>query len=351
MNNNGVLLRAIQTGLTLLVCIAAWQTVQAGEIINGAGATFPYPLYGAWAHKYEQLTGVRLNYQSIGSGGGVRQIRARTVHFGASDGVLTPKELNADGLLQFPLTVGGVVPIVNVPGIAPGQLKLSADALANIYLGKIKKWSDPALKELNSGLDLPDKAIVVVRRADGSGTTFLFSNYLSKVSTEWKDKVGAGMALSWPVGIGGKGNEGVAAFVRQVECSIGYVEFAYALENKLAYIQLKNRAGRFVMPTIESFQAAVANADWANTPAFGVVPTDQPGDESWPITGASFILIHKKQRDCNVASAMLKFFDWCLRHGQDIAIEKHYVPIPENVVELIEAAWRKEIRCGGKPVW
>jgi len=319
--------------------------------ITGAGATFPYPVYSKWAFKFNQLTGLSLNYQSIGSGGGIAQIKAKTVDFGASDAPLTKEELDANGLVQFPMVIGGVVPVINIEGIKDKELKLTPDALAGIFLGKIKKWNDPILRELNPALKLPDKDINVVHRADGSGTTWLFTNYLSKVSSEWNQKVGCEKAVSWTVGVGGKGNEGVTAYVQKLEGSIGYVEFAYALQNNMTTVMLRNRSDEFVSPSIESFQSAASNADWKNTPGFAVVLTDQPGKGSWPITGASFILIHKNQTDRVKADAMLKFFDWCYRHGEELARELHYVPIPQDVVSLIENSWRSDIISGGEKVW
>jgi len=319
--------------------------------INGAGASFPYPLYSQWAYKYEQLTGLKLNYQSIGSGGGIAQIKARTVDFGASDAPLQKEELDQAGLIQFPLIMGGVVPVVNIKGVKDGQIKLSGPVLADIFLGKVKKWNDPAIANLNKGLKLPDLEISVVHRADGSGTTWIFTNYLSKVSQDWKGKVGNDKSVAWPAGVGGKGNEGVAAYVQQINGAIGYVEFAYALENKIPYVLLQNQAGKFVAPTIESFQAAANNADWEKAPGFYMVLTDQPGEKSWPITGASFILIYKDQKDSAKAKAMLKFFDWCYNNAGDMAKKLNYVPMPKKVFELVEKGWSKEILSGGKPVW
>ena len=323
------------------------------KVINGAGATFPYPIYAQWAYKYEKLTRTKINYQSIGSGGGVAQIKAKTVDFGASDAPLTPEELNESGLIQFPMVIGGVVPVVNLANIIAGSLKLSPEVLADIYLGKIKKWNDARIKQLNPGINLPNKSITVVHRADGSGTTWIFTNYLSKVSDEWKEKVGFGKAVAWPKAnnVAGKGNEGVASFVKNVDGAIGYVEFAYALQNKMNYVQLKNKEGKYVKPMIESFQAAAANADWVNAPCYYLVLTDQPGANSWPITGASFILMHKKQQDKEQARTVLEFFDWCYRHGADLAIKLDYVPVPEEVYNLVEATWKKEIKANGQPVW
>ncbi len=323
-----------------------------GMTINGAGATFPYPVYAQWAYKYEKLKGVKLNYQSIGSGGGIAQIKAKTVDFGASDAPLKAEALEKFGLIQFPMIMGGVVPVVHIKGVGPGKMRLSPEVLADIFLGKIKTWNDPAIRKLNPGLVLPDKNITVVHRADGSGTTWIFTNYLDKVSKEWHAKVGTGKAVSWPAGVGGKGNEGVSAYVQKVNGGIGYVEYAYALQNKLAHVLLKNRAGKFVAPTIKTFQSAAANADWAHAPGFYMVLTDQPGEKSWPITGASFILVYKVQKKPETGKAVLAFFDWAYRHGAQIAMKLDYVPIPEKVVRLVEATWKKEIKdTKGHPLW
>ncbi len=336
--------------VTFLTILSIWAGNAAGEAVTltGAGATFPYPVYSQWAYKYEKLTGVRLNYQSIGSGGGIAQIKAGTVDFGASDAPLVAKELTEAGLVQFPMIIGGVVPVINVQGVKAGALKISGEILADIYLGKIKKWNEESIKKLNPNVNLPDKAITVVRRADGSGTTWLFTNYLDKVSKEWHEKVGTGKAVAWPVGVGGKGNEGVASYVQKISGGIGYVEYAYALQNKMTYVQMQNKAGKFVLPAIKTFQAAAANAEWEKSEGYYVVLTDQKGEESWPITGASFILIHKVQKDAKKASEMLKFFDWCYRHGAEMAEKLDYVPIPMNVVEMVENTWNKEVKVEGK---
>jgi phosphate transport system substrate-binding protein len=320
-------------------------------VINGAGATFPYPIYSQWAHKYKNMHGVQLNYQSIGSGGGIAQIKAKTVDFGASDAPLKAKELDNHDMIQFPMVIGGVVPVVNIEGIAPGQIVLDAQMLSGIFLGTIKKWDDAALKLLNPDVALPAKDITVVHRADGSGTTWIFTNYLDKISEEWHTAVGTGKAVSWPTGVGGKGNEGVANYVKRVDGAIGYVEYAYALQNQMSHVMLVNREGNAVAPTIESFQAAAANADWANTPGYSVVLTDQPGKDSWPITGASFILIYKEQKNFETAKTVLSFFDWCYRHGAEMAQSLHYVPIPLNVVTIVEKTWHDEIKSGSKTVW
>ena len=319
--------------------------------LNGAGATFPYPIYSQWAHTYNKVTGTRVNYQSIGSGGGIAQIKAKTVDFGASDAPLKPPYLDGIGLIQFPMIMGGVVPVVNVKGIEPGQLKLTKQLLSDIFLGKIKKWNDRRIADTNPDIDLPDQDIAVVHRADGSGTTWIFTNYLDKVSPQWHEKVGTDKAVEWPTGMGGKGNEGVAAYVQRVKGSIGYVEYAYALQNKMAHVKLQNIAGHFVDPTIESFQAAAANADWAGSPGFYVVLTDQPGEKSWPITGASFILMYKEQEKADIARAALDFFDWCYDHGSKKAEELHYVPMPKEVVEIVRRLWADELKSAGNPIW
>ncbi|RMH60082.1 MAG: phosphate ABC transporter substrate-binding protein PstS [Zetaproteobacteria bacterium] len=325
---------------------------QAATTINGAGATFPYPVYSKWAWAYNKETGVRLNYQSIGSGGGIKQIKARTVDFGASDAPLKPEELDKFGLMQWPQIMGGVVPVVHIEGIGTGQLRLTAENLADIYLGKIKKWDDARIAASNPGLKLPHQDITVVHRADGSGTTWIFTNYLSKVSDEWKNKVGNAKSVQWPVGLGGKGNEGVAAFVRKVNGSIGYVEYAYALQNRMASVLLQNRAGNFVAPTSANFQAAAAGADWAHAKGYYMVLTNQPGANSWPITGASFILMYKTQDNPEQAREVLKFYDWSFHHGQKIAESLDYVPMPASVVKMIEASWKNEIKDKhGNPIW
>jgi len=319
--------------------------------ITGAGATFPYPIYAKWAEAYNQKTGMRLNYQSIGSGGGIKQIKAKTVDFGASDAPLKAEELNEAGLIQFPMIIGGVVPVVNLPGIKPGEIKLSGAVLADIFLGKITKWDDKAIADLNKGVNLPSAAISVVHRADGSGTTWIYTNYLTKVSKEWADKVGNDKDVAWPTGVGGKGNEGVASYVERIKGSIGYVEYAYALQNKMTHVKLGNRDGNFVDPTSDAFQAAAANADWAHAPGYYLVLTDQPGKDAWPISGASFILVYKEQAKPDVGEAVLKFFDWSYRNGGKMAEDLDYVPIPENVVKLVEATWKKDIKGNGQPVW
>jgi phosphate transport system substrate-binding protein len=325
-------------------------TAQAADL-TGAGATFPYPIYAKWAEAYKAKAGVGLNYQSIGSGGGIKQITAKTVDFGASDMPLPPADLEKHGLTQFPTVMGGVVPVYNIPGIDAGKIKLDGDLLAKIYLGTITKWNDPAIAKLNPDVKLPDTAITVVHRSDGSGTTFIFTNYLSKVSPSWKDQIGEGTAVEWKTGIGGKGNEGVAGYVKNTPGAIGYVEYAYALQNKLAYVLLKNKDGQFVAPKADAFKAAAANADWNSAPGFALLLTDQPGAASWPITGATFILMHKQQADAGKAMAVLKFFDWAYANGGKMAEDLDYVPLPDSVVKLIHDSWTKNIATSAGPVW
>jgi phosphate transport system substrate-binding protein len=320
--------------------------------VAGAGATFPYPIYAKWAEAFKAQSGLAMNYQSIGSGGGIKQIQSKTVDFGASDMPLTKAELDKSGLMQFPMIMGGEVAVINVKGIDSGKLKLDGKTLADIYLGKIAKWNDPALARLNPGLALPDQAVAVVHRSDGSGTTFIFTNYLSKVSPEWQDQVGESTAVEWPVGLGGKGNEGVAALVGRTGGAIGYVEYAYALQNKMAYALIANKEGVYNPPDAKSFQAAAANADWKNAPGYYLLLTDQPGQASWPITGASFILMHKKQDKPENAREVLRFFDWAYRNGQAMAEALDYVPMPAPVVKLVEESWKTELAGpDGKPVW
>ena len=323
----------------------------AGDI-TGAGATFPFPIYAKWAEDYKKITGFNMNYQSIGSGAGIRQIQAKTVDFGATDAPLNKEQLDKDGLLQFPAIIGGVVAVINVEGIAPGAMKLTGPVLADIYLGKIKLWNDPALVALNPGLKLPGDAITVVRRSDGSGTTFLFVDYLSKVSPEWKTKVGVGNAVSWPEGVGGKGNEGVSAYVQRIKGSIGYVEYVYAKKNKMSHTSLRNQAGTFVQPDDTTFQAAAAGADWAKTPGMGVVLTDQAGKDAYPITGASFILLYKNQVNADKGLSVMKFFDWAFTNGDKAATELEYVPMPVAVENQIRAIWKAEVKGpNGQALW
>jgi len=326
-------------------------SVQAAEF-TGAGATFPFPIYSKWAEAYKASTGIGLNYQSIGSGGGMRQIKAKTVDFGASDQPMKVEELEKEGIVQFPAIIGGVVPVFNLDGIQAGQLKFTPELISAIHLGKISKWNDKAIAAVNPDVKLPDLAITVVHRADGSGTTFLWTDYLSKANAEFKDKVGTGNSVKWPTGVGGKANEGVAANVQRVKGAFGYVEYAYAKRNKIPYGQMKNRDGEFVMPDDETFKAAAASADWANTPGMGVLLTNQPGKQSWPATGASFILMHKTQADALTGRAVLKFFDWAYKNGGQMATELEYVPIPAPVVKQIQELWKASFKdSAGAPIW
>jgi phosphate transport system substrate-binding protein len=335
-------------GAMTVVSAAVFPALAMAQDVTGAGASFPAPLYSKWAADYNRATGVKINYQSVGSGAGLRQIEAKTVDFGASDAPLKDDELAKKGLVQFPTVIGGVVPVVNIKGINPGQLKLSGQILGDIYLGKITKWTDPAIKAMNPTLPLPDAAISPVRRADGSGTSFIFTNYLSKVNPEWKTKVGEGTAVNWPVGAGGKGNEGVAAFVGRLPNSIGYVEYAYVKQNKMTFAQMRNAAGTFVSPDDTAFKAAAAGADWAKS--FYQILTEQPGKDSWPITGATFILMQKVQDKPGQATASLKFFDWAYKSGDKTADDLDYVPMPANVKPIIEKAWGEIKDASGKAV-
>jgi phosphate transport system substrate-binding protein len=347
--------RILFWSVAALSVLALVTTCQAQALsINGAGASFPYPVYSQWAHKYHELNGVKINYQSIGSGGGIAQTKAKTVDFGGTDEPLKPADLDKIGLVQFPTVMGGVVPVLNIPGIESGQLKLDGATLAAIFMGKISKWDDAAIKKLNPDLKLPSQAITVAHRTDGSGTTFIFTSYLAAVSPEFKAKIGAGKAVKWPAAnsIGGKGNEGVAGQVRAVSGAIGYVEYAYAFQTKLPFALLKNQAGKFASPSIESFQAAAANADWSKAPqGFSLMLNNQPGEASWPIVGATYIMVYKDYADANQGKAILKFFDWAYKHGADMAKSLHYVPLPDKVVKLVEAEWAKEIKSGGNPLW
>lgn len=320
--------------------------------MTGAGATFPYPIYAKWAESYKAATGNGLNYQSVGSGAGIKQIKARTVDFGASDAPLKAEELEAEGLMQFPMIMGGVVTVVNLDGVAPGQMKLTGNVIADIYLGKITKWNAPEITALNAGLKLPAEDITVVHRADGSGTSFLFTDYLSKVDADFKAKIGSGTAVKWVVGVGGKGNEGVAANVQRIKGSIGYVEWAFAKKNKLSHTQMKNKDGQFLQPDDDHFKAAAANAEWTKTPGFGVVLTDQAGKTSWPITGVSFILMHKTQADAAKGKEVLKFFDWAYKNGGPAAAELDYVPMPASVVKLVQDSWKAQMKdASGKAIY
>jgi len=327
-------------------------TIAHAADMTGAGATFPYPVYSKWAESYKKVTGNGLNYQPVGSGAGIKQIKAKTVDFGASDKPLKAEELNEAGLMQFPAIMGGVVTIINLEGVAPGAMKLTGPVVAAIYLGKITKWNDPQIAALNPGMKLPADEITVVHRADGSGTTFLFTDYLSKVSPDFKTTIGADAAVKWAVGVGGKGNDGVAANVQRIKGSIGYVEWAFAKKNKIAHTQLKNKEGVFLQPDDENFKAAAANADWAKTPGFAIVLTDQPGKLSWPITGVSYILMHKAQADGAKAKEVLKFFEYSFKNGDAAAVELDYVPLPESVTKLVADAWKANLKdASGKAIW
>jgi len=312
--------------------------------VTGAGATFPYPVYAKWAEMYKAATGTGMNYQSVGSGAGIKQIKAKTVDFGASDMPLKAAELEEAGLMQFPAIMGGVVAVVNVEGVTPGQLKLTGPVLADIYLGKITKWNAAEIAALNPGVKLPGDDITVVHRADSSGTSFLFTDYLSKVNPEFQAKIGAGTAVKWATGIGGKGNEGVAANVQRIKGSIGYVEWAYAKKNKLAHTQLKNKDGQYLQPDDENFKAAAASAEWTKTPGFAVVLTDSAGKKSWPITGVSYILMHRSQADAAKGKEVVKFFDYAYKNGDAAAAELDYVPMPESVVKLVQGAWKAQLK-------
>ncbi len=330
------------------VFAALGATASYAEDITGAGASFPAPLYSKWAADYNKATSVKVNYQSVGSGAGIKQIDAKTVDFGASDMPLTDEDLNKKGQVQFPTVIGGVIPVVNIAGVAPGKLLLTGELLADIYLGKITKWDDAALKALNPTLNLPDALIAPVRRSDGSGTSFIFTNYLSKISAEWKTKVGESTAPNWPVGLGGKGNEGVSAFVSRIPNSIGYVEYSYVKQNKMTYAKLKNSAGTFVDPDDTAFKAAAAGADWAKS--FYQILTNQPGKDSWPITGATFILMHKVQDKPAAASSSLKFFDWAYKNGDKTADDLDYVPMPNSVKDAIRKSWSQIKDASGKAI-
>ncbi|MBS0424246.1 MAG: phosphate ABC transporter substrate-binding protein PstS [Proteobacteria bacterium] len=334
----------LRFGLLLISIAVFFVTPAIAADITGAGATFPYPIYAKWADAYKKATGIRLNYQSIGSGGGIKQIKAKTVDFGASDKPLTVEELEKSGLTQFPTVIGGVVPVINLDGIKEGEIKLTGAILADIFLGKIKKWNDPVIAELNSGINLPANNITVVHRADGSGTTFLFTDYLSKVNAEWKERIGADASVAWPIGTGGKGNEGVANFVKQIKNSIGYVEAAYAKQNKMSFVQLQNRDGFYVIPAEDSFKAAAINTLWDKNAGFYEILTNKPGQNSWPITGATFVLMHQAQENPEQALEVLKFFEWAYVHGDEMALELDYIPLPDDIVKLIEDSWRTRIK-------
>jgi phosphate transport system substrate-binding protein len=341
-----------------LVAVAATAVVittltpAMAEDLTGAGATFPYPIYAKWADAYKKASGNGLNYQSVGSGAGIKQIKSKTVDFGASDMPLKADELEAAGLIQFPAIMGGLVPVVNLEGVAAGKMKLTGEVIADIYLGKITKWNAPQIVALNPDLKLPATDITVVHRSDGSGSTFLWTDYLSKVNAEFKTAVGSSTAVKWPVGLGGKGNEGVAASVLNVKGSIGYVEYAYVKKNKMIYASIKNKDGNFVEPSDDSFKAAAAGADWAKSPGYYVILTNQSGKASWPITGASFILMYKQQADATKGREVLKFFDWSFNNGEAMANELDYVAMPPAVIKLVQETWKSEVKdSAGKPIW
>ena len=350
-NRKGVLMKStLKASMTITMgaALMSFAALSAAQDVTGAGASFPAPLYAKWASDYNKATSIKINYQSVGSGAGIRQIEAKTVDFGASDAPLKDDELAKKGLMQFPTVIGGVVPVVNIKGIAPGQLKLTGQVLGDIYLGKVTKWTDPAIKALNPTLALPDAAIAPVRRADGSGTSFIFTNYLSKANAEWKAKVGEGTAVNWPIGAGGKGNEGVAAFVGRLPNSIGYVEYAYVKQNKMAFAQMKNADGNFVSPDDASFKAAAAGAEWSKS--FYQILTQQPGKDAWPLTGATFILMQKVQDKPAQAASSLKFFQWAYKNGDQTAAALDYVPMPANVKLIIEKSWAEIKDSSGKAV-
>ena len=334
-------LRRVLLAATAALTVGA--AAQATDI-SGAGATFPYPVYSKWADAYKKATGVGLNYQSIGSGGGIKQIKAKTVTFGASDMPLKPEELKESGLVQFPMIIGGVVPVVNIKGVEAGQLTLDGPTLAEIYMGDIKKWNDAKIKKLNPKLALPDVAIAPIYRSDGSGTNFLFTDYLSKSSAKFKDSIGAATSVQWPSGIGAKGNEGEANMATQTQGAIGYVEYAYVKQNKMANVLLVNKAGKAVAPKAEAFQAAASNADWKSAPGYYLILTDQQGAASWPITGASFILVYATPPDAAATGEALKFFDWAYKNGSPMASELDYVPLPKALIDQIRATWKAEIK-------
>ena len=338
---------------TAFAATALWAMVSSAAAVDitGAGATFPYPIYAKWADAYKKATGTSMNYQSIGSGGGIKQITAKTVDFGASDMPMKPEDLEKNGLVQFPAIIGGDVPVFNVKGIGAGELKFTGKLLADIYLGKVSKWNDPAIAQLNPGAKLPGDNITVVYRSDGSGTTFIWTNYLSKVSADFKSTIGEGTSVKFPTGVGGKGNEGVASYVQKINGALGYVEYAYAKQNKLAHGQVQNRNGKFVQPEDDSFMAAAANANWTSVPGMGLVLTDQAGDKAWPITGASFILMHAKQEKPEAGREVLKFFEWAFKNGAPMATELDYVPMPEPVVKQIQAAWKNVKDASGRPLY
>ena len=336
----------------LAIVFATLAVAASAADLTGAGATFPYPIYAKWAEAYKAATGIGLNYQSIGSGGGIKQIKARTVDFGASDMPLKKEELDKEGLVQFPAIIGGVVPVFNLDSVEAGKLKLTPDTIANIHLGRITKWNDKAIADLNPGVNLPALNITVIHRADGSGTTFIWTNFLSKANSEFQKTVGEGTAVKWPTGVGGKGNEGVAAQVQRIKGAFGYVEYAYAKRNKIPYAAVKNRDGNFVLPDDSTFKAAAANADWNNAPGMYLLLTWQTGKDAWPATGASFILMHRQQADALSGRAILKFFDWAYKNGGQMATELEYVHMPQDVIKLVQDNWKRDFRGpDNNPIW
>lgn len=339
-----------QVAIGTLAILAVASSAKAVDI-TGAGATFPNPVYQKWAEAYKAKTGTAINYQSVGSGAGIKQIEANTVDFGATDKPLGQQELKDNDLMQFPAVIGGIVPIVNLPGITSSQLKLDGATIGAIFLGNVTVWNDPAIKKINPGVPLPSTPITVVHRSDGSGTTFNFTTYLGSVNADWQAKVGANTAVEWPTGVGGKGNEGVSALVQQTPGSIGYVEIAYALQNKLTYTQVQNAEGLFVEPKLSAFKAAAANADWKSQPGYAVILANQPGKDSWPITAATFILVHGKQTNVEKAKAVLGFFDWAFSNGQKLAEDLLYVPLPDTLVKQIEQTWASDVKSDGKAIW
>jgi phosphate transport system substrate-binding protein len=344
--------RLLSSAFAAVVAAATFANPVAAADITGAGATFPFPVYAKWAEAYKKETGTGLNYQSIGSGGGIKQIQAKTVDFGATDAPLKGADLEKAGLVQFPTVMGGIVPVINVSGLSAGQLKLTGDVLADIFQGKIAKWSDPKIAQLNPGVKLPDAQITPVYRSDSSGTTNVFTTYLSQVSEPWKSSLGANTTVTWPVGQGGKGNEGVAATVKQVPNSIGYVEYAYAKQNAIPYALLQNKAGKYPQPDNKAFQAAAASADWNSAPGFGISLTNQAGEEAWPITAPTFVLVYKSPEKPEQTAEVLKFFDWAYKSGDKLAADLDYVPLPDNVVAMIHAAWAKDIKDkSGQPLF
>jgi phosphate transport system substrate-binding protein len=345
------LIRKIAVGVAAVAVSLTLSGASLAADISGAGSSFIYPVFAKWGDAYKKKTGIALNYQSIGSGGGIKQVEAKTVTFGATDKPLNDDELSKNGLTQFPMIMGGIVPMYNIDGVKPGELVLDGKTLAGIYLGQITKWNDAAIAALNPKLTLPDQAIVVVHRSDGSGTTFNFTDYLSKVSAEWKDKIGSDTAVEWPVGLGAKGSEGVANTVKQTAGAIGYNEYAYVIQNKLGYALMINHDGKVVKPSLDTFAAAASNADFAGAKNFHVIITDQPGAKSWPIAASTWVLIHTSPDDADAAKEALKFFDWAYKNGKKTAKSLDYVAIPEGVVKLVEKSWKDNIQKDGKAVY